>query len=386
MYHALTIALALTPGQSTTAPSSEAPIVYRDASALMLPLATVQGRTMDAEWADLNGDGRPDLIIASEFGQNAVLIMPENGDLRRAANALPQGRTHDSEDIAIADFNGDGALDVVFVAEDDQTNELYLGDGDGAFKDASDRLPQPGGVSNAVLAVDLDGDGHVDLLLGNKGPNMALMNDGQGRFVPAPDRLPRDAATTQDLELGDLDGDGDLDLFVANEEENAILLNDGTGHFKASDGLGSVTGSYETREADLFDADADGDLDVILANVRWRPGVDSRNVLLHNDGQGRFEFAVDATPMKQAFTIDVDPVDIDGDGDLDLVLANLQTSAVEVWRNDGTGRFEPAPNGMVPNLPATHGIDVECVDLDGDGRLEIYLANHAGPDRLLTRE
>ena len=358
----------------------------RDASPTALPLAMLQGRSMDAEWIDLNGDRRPDLIVASEFGQNVVLMTPADGRLDRATNALPQGRLHDSEDIAVADFDGDGHLDIVFVAEDDQTNELYLSDGHGAFVDASDRLPADGGVSNAVLAHDIDADGDVDLLIGNRGANVVLLNDGTARFTADTNgRLPVDGHTTQDLELGDIDGDGDLDLFVANEEANQLLVNDGRGFFADETALRTPQRltPLETREADLFDANGDGHLDLVLANVGWRPTAEPPNLLLINDGRGHFS-ARDPLPGAVAFTLDVDAIDIDADGDFDLVLANVNGPPLQILRNDGTGAFEDITAAVVPTLQILHGIDVEVMDINADGHLDIYIANHIGADRLLT--
>ncbi|MEM7229597.1 MAG: VCBS repeat-containing protein [Planctomycetota bacterium] len=369
----------------TTAAHGET--TYHDASADMLPMAMTQGRSMDAEWADLNNDGRPDLIVASEFGQNIVLITPADGDRTRAHNALPQGQMNDSEDIAIADVNGDDHLDIIFVAEDDQTNELYLGDGAGKFTDASDRLPSPGGISNAVLALDIDDDGDTDFILGNAGVNIVLINDGAGNFTDDDSRVPRQTDTTQDIEAGDVDGDGDIDLFIANEEQNRIWINDGRGMFSdATDERLAHAGIRETREIDLFDADGDGDLDAFLANVGWRPMTNPSNVLLLNDGAGNFAPAPDdALPASGAFTLDADAHDIDGDGDADLVLANVNGPSVQVWVNDGSGVFADSTMDALPMMKVTNGIDVEVIDLDGDDVAEIYLANHVGADRVLKR-
>ncbi|MEO1131051.1 MAG: VCBS repeat-containing protein, partial [Planctomycetota bacterium] len=78
----------------------------------VIPLATTNGRSMDVEVADLNGDGRDDLVIATEFGQNAVLLH-DGTRFVHAVDAITQGPRHDSEDIAIADLNGDGRPDIV---------------------------------------------------------------------------------------------------------------------------------------------------------------------------------------------------------------------------------------------------------------------------------
>jgi hypothetical protein len=128
-----------------------------------------------------------------------------------------------------------------------------------------------------------------------------------------------------------VDGDGDPDLLIANENDNALLLNDGTGVFApAPDGaLPLPAHPEETREADLADIDDDGDLDACFANVARLPGAVAQNRILLNDGAGRFTDATaDLLPAALSFSLDVDLVDIDGDGDLDRVGAEIDRKSV----------------------------------------------------------
>jgi len=367
------------------APALAGEVLFRDVSRELLPLAPTGGNTMDAEIADLNADGHPDVVLAVEFGANCVLFGSEKG-LRYDADALPGGSVHDSEDIAIADFDGDGDLDIVFVAEDDQTNELYLNDGGGGFRAAHERV-DVGGTSNAVVAHDVDLDGDVDLVIGNAGSNLLLLNDGGARFTPAPPgHMPVDHRTTQDLEFGDIDGDGDLDLLVANEDGNRLLECIGAGQFRdVTEGRLPMRGApEETREGDFGDIDGDDDLDIIFANVGWRDG-DPQNRLLVNDGRGQFtDVTASQYPADGATTIDADFVDLDADGDLDLVQVTFQPGLLQVLRNDGNGTFAlDGDAGFDSPGWVYRGVDVEISDLDGDGVLDAYLTNHATFDFVL---
>ncbi len=358
---------------------------WADESARLLPLEALQGRSMDARLVDLDADGRLDLIVASEFGQNVVLLAGPDG-FANARNALPRGRMHDSEDIGVGDLDGNGLLDVVFVSEDDQTNEMYLQTEPGVFTDASDRLPAPGGISNAVLVIDVDRDGDLDLILGNQGQNVVLFNDGQGRFTPDTEgRLPADTRVTQHVAAGDVDADGDLDLVFANEDGNRVLINDGRGFFNdETEARLPDLPVMETRDAELVDLNADGHPDLLLANVGWRPGNDPANRLLINDGTGRFtDESAARLPPNTLTTLDCAVADLNDDGHPDIVCANMQGMPVQVWINDGSGRFTDRTAEWIPPLKVVSALHVVVIDVNADGRPDIYVANHAGADRLL---
>jgi len=338
---------------------------------------------MDARAADLDGDGDLDLVVAIEFGRNVLLINDGTGVFADESGArLPQP-INDSEDIAIADFDGDGDLDLVFVSEDDVVNEYYWNDGAGFFTDVSNLLPV-NGVSNAVEWADLTGDGFPDLLIGNRGQNVFLRNDGAGGFIDETGaRFPIDTRTTQDLELGDVDADGDLDLIVANEEENRLWLNRGNGTFV--DAVGRIPvppGGEETRETALGDIDGDGDLDLFFANVDFFTGFEPPNRLLVNDGNGQFtDESTERLPFFETSSVDVDFEDAEGDGDLDLLIAN--TGGFQLLLNEGNGVFVDATSPLVSTDPGATVFDIEPADYDGDGRVDLYLSDFFSDDRLL---
>ena len=370
--------------------------VYRDVSSTHLP-AVVRApgqRSMEARAVDVDADGDLDLIVAREAQPNVLLLNDGQGRFANASGRIPQAAL-DSEDIAVGDFDRDGDPDVVIVTEDPvggvRYNEYYLNDGQGNFSDVHDRLPSTI-ESNAVAAGDIDNDGDLDLVVGDRGRERAMMNDGRGFFsdesatrLPA---APDDA--TQDVTLGDVDRDGDLDLVVANEQgTNQLLLNDGRGFFTpAPAGSLPLRQTREaTRNADLGDVDGDGDLDLLFANVSFGGG-DPQGRLLLNDGRGVFSDVTSARLAGMVVgAIDADLVDLDGDGDLDMVTAPFPAGPYRVYLHDGRGSFADATARFFPPALIGQGLEIEAADFDGDRRLDLYLANFVeSPDMLLLAQ
>jgi len=367
---------------------------FEDVTASHLPEGVTDALSMDARPVDVDADGDLDIIIANEHRANILLLNDGNGQFSDASEArLPRGE-HDSEDIGIADFDGDGDLDIVVVSEDDQTNELYLNDGKGFFSDASDRLPVTG-TSNAVLVMDLTGNGQVDIVIGNNGQNVLLENRGDARFVDvSAERLPEFEDVTQDVVAGDVDGDGHVDLLFGNEDANRLLLNDGNGVFAhAAGALPMRDIAEETREADLGDIDGDGDLDILFANVQaFVEDADAQNRLLINNGRGQFEdITANHLPTDQDRSFDGSFLDLDGDGDLDIMTCNanrgsdswITITPFRAYRNDGAGRFTDVTGELLPASTVGRGFDVQQADFNGDGLPDLYLSNRDGSDRLL---
>jgi hypothetical protein len=348
------------------------------------------GPCMDVELADLDGNGTLDVAIAMEFFDNVILwndgaavFTPETLNAPSPGGGA-QGR--DSEEAAAFDVDGDGDLDLLFVSEDlGGDDELWLNDN--GFVHASDRLPG-GGTSNDLAHADLDGDGLEEVIVAEAGPDSVWRWDGKA-FVDVSDAwlAERPNDVSQDVDFADLDGDGALDLVFANENGNSRILFRRGDRFEA--GVFPVAANEESRNIDAGDLDGDGDLDLAVANVGWAAGT-PQDRWLENDGSGAFTSR--ELPDDSWETLDVDLVDLDDDGDLDIVRANsevafnqLVPAPFEAWMNDGAGNFSPASEEMFPYVEGLW-LDVDAGDLDGDGDLDLYLCSRATRDQILLRK
>lgn len=355
---------------------------FEDVSFEKLPLLDLTTNSMDIEFTDLDQDGDFDVIVASEFAQNHILLNDGNGKLSKT-NLLPK-KKHDSEDIVVADFDNNGLLDILFVSEDDKINELYLQVASLTFEDASDRIPVQG-ISNAVAGADVDQDGDIDLVIGNSGQNALLLNDGKGFFEVATNQLPSIEDPTQDVDFGDTNGDGHPDILVGNESTNYLHLNDGKGFFTKHPLPHNEGEIEETREADFVDIDSDGDLDIFFSNVVFSnpSGKNPNNRILINDGKGSYEDQTAARykGVNTMQSVDTDFYDLDQDGDFDAIISNAFGTNHQIMINEDGNLIDRTSSYL--SKPISMGVDVEIGDLNADGLPDLYFGTFQGADYLL---
>ncbi len=265
-------------------------------------------------------------LCNSDDQEDAIWLNDGRGMFQRSPQSFPPGS---SNDVALADVDGDKDLDVV-VSDWKGPVEIWINDGAGQFVSRK-TIPRIG--NTGVALGDLDGDGDADLVMTCiGGDNRVWLNDGQGQFTDSEQTLELDESTS--VALGDLDRDGDLDLFLTGNHGNRVWFNDGHGRFQADE---QRLGNGVCEAVELVDLDADLDLDAVTIAGGWN---DSPRTVWLNNGQGRFQKGPSLSPNNsQSLTAG----DLDGDGDADIIFGNLNLHQrpVEVW-------FNPSNQSTIP--------------------------------------
>jgi hypothetical protein len=313
--------------------------------------------------ADFNGDGKLDLVVLNAGGPYTaditatVLLGTGDGDLqpteRFAAGIHPAS-------VAVADFNGDGHLDLAAGIGDDQTGNgsganLLLGNGDGTFQSA--RLYLAGFHPSSIAVGDFNGDGHPDLAVTDPGGTLSiLLGIGDGTFEPQ--QSYRVGRFPTSLAVGDFNGDGTLDLAVADEYIGVIiLLGKGDGTFGAPK---SYAAGANARPLAVGDFNRDGYLDLAVGGD---DSDDSTVSILLGKGDGTFKPAVSYPVPRGGGCTSLAVADFNGDGFLDIVAAGPGSDTVSVFLGKGDGTFQATQSYSAGAGPWS----VAVGDFNGDG-------------------
>lgn len=356
--------------------------------------------TNKVELADVDGDGRPDILFANggDYDKRGELVA-SRVFLNRGAEAKFEDATARvfgdarfyARVIKVRDVNRDGRADVFVGSTFETQSGLFLGADGGKFRDASaELLPQAAGNIGDVEFGDVDGDGDLDLVLAewgsgspmkNEGGRTQLwLNDGAGKFSDVtaermPDVLVR---FCWELEFVDVDNDLDLDLVVSSKRSSGSFLfeNDGAGKFRdATAGrLPQFTNNYEFEAMDL---DGDGALDLVTIN----DGPRFTEHVLRGDGVGGFSDATAAWwPEADNPSFDDNMVcflDYDSDGDADFVIGSLD-GPDRLLVNDGKGKLAAAAPVFAGD-PTRGTLGIALADLNGDKKLDVVHAQGENP-------
>jgi hypothetical protein len=359
---------------------------------------------------DVNLDGKLDLVVANFLCYGcgpknysptvSVLLGNGDGTFQPAVVYSAGANQSGTLSVAIADVNGDGKPDVVVttetnLSEGDGSAAVLLGNGDGTFQPAVNYDSGGYGTVSAAVA-DLNGNGKLDLIVANGcggGIDCStavgiLLGNGDGTFQPVT-TYGSTVGGAASVAVGDVNGDGEPDLLVAyawdcadcQTGSTAVLLNNGDGTFYPGASYPQVGGGFVT----VADVNRDGKLDLLVTAACPNGGeCDSGTVgVLLGNGDGTFQPQVlYDSGGSQASSVVV--ADINGDGNPDLLVTNgcpyfsytnCEIGTLGVLLGNGDGTFQTVitfPTGAV------YASSVAGGDVNGDGRVDAVVANMCG--------
>ena len=379
--------------------------------------------------ADINGDGKPDLLVANKVSNTISLLLGDGMGGFTFLNSINTGQQPNGE--ALVDINGDGRPDLVTPSFNSPGISTFLGNGDGTFQSAT-TFPETH-QDIAIAVVDVNGDGKPDLIATDNDNHSVsiLVNTIRGDFITGQqftidqtpptllsiNRLTPSATTTNassvtfavtfsepvtgvdasdftlnrpggasnttaatleqgtgngtvfDITVSGITGDGMLGLnLVDNGKIHDLAGNRLVAPSAAASFAPGVTYTSGSNPAFVAvgDINNDGKPDLVLA----LPNSNSYGVQLGN-GDGTFQTETDTAYAGANGPNALALADLNGDHNLDLVISNSANNFVSVLQGDGAGHFSLFANYTVGNHPNRLAI----ADVNGDGNLDLIVPN-----------
>jgi hypothetical protein len=274
--------------------------------------------------------------------------------------------------LAVVDVNNDNKPDIIVANQYGFNVGVLLNGGNGMFLSQTTYSTESSSHPQFVSVVDINGDDKPDIIVANNGGNGfgVFFNFGNGTFLPQVSYHTGDALYPPSLTVADVNNDNKPDIIIAKQNEHniGILLNPGDGIFTSMKSIPLEYGSGATSPS-VVDINDDNKPDIVFANY----GTDTVGVLF-NVGDGTFDSLTTYSTGSESQPTFVSVVDVNQDDKPDIVVANSNKNNVGILLNSGDGTFLPQTTYSTGNKSNPRCVSV--VDLNGDNKPEIIVANH----------
>ncbi|GEM_PF-4500687 len=331
--------------------------------------------------ADFNRDGWADLALFELGGRLHICLSAGDGTF---LEPVIYNAGYDSVSAIVADMDGDFAPDLVVGKRVSPGSPAKVGVirnlGDGTFDPQWSTHVLSGDAVPIIAVADMDGDGDRDVVYIRKAPLSPssrlywIANDGAGHLGTLHEAQPATGEYHYGVVTGDLDNDGDNDIALTSaiidqyayptQQVLNVMLNEADGEAWTTFAFNVPHSTHywsSSGDLDLGDFDGDGDFDVAIANYQYNSG--SHLHIATNDGWGVFDFVLD---MRTNHDHIVRSTDIDGDGNIDLLIPLYAEDQTKIARNRGDGSGFDFLSFAVQG-----GSAVEPCDIDDDGMLDL---------------
>lgn len=320
---------------------------------------------------DIDGDGDADLVVTNLNDRN-IIVYFNNGD-----GQFPKTTSYDVGfgpiDVIMEDFDNDGSLDIAVANATSESISILINNGTGEFSNTAFIVPND---ARSLAAGDFNGDGNPDLacvLFSFSGDDLYLYSgDGNGGFSFTASYDAGDRPRT--IACGDLNGDGHLDLTVGDGFDRNVhfFINDGTGAMSPQ----SLPINTSNSDTHIADVDNDGVADLIAS----LQGVNEKISVFFGDGDLAFAQYDYPAPAQFGLVRWLFTADMNGDGELDII--RTTDSGAGLFLNacssspcnsladlTGDGRLDFFD---ISQLIVRYNADDLSVDFTGDGRINFF--------------